>query len=113
MDLKALARELHADERAELLAHLLALGAEDRRLRFEYSMSDDGVRRYVEGIDFSHDAVFVVTDADLTIVGAAISRAKTGMRNLECRFCHKAGVVGSARRCSNAARRGPVTGVFA
>ena len=43
MDLKALARELHADERAELLAHLLALGAEDRRLRFEYSMSDDGV----------------------------------------------------------------------
>src|SRR5258705_3744578 len=71
MDLKALARELHADERAELLAHLLALGAEDRRLRFEYSMSDDGVRRYVEGIDFSHDAVFVVTDADLTIVGAA------------------------------------------
>src|SRR5258705_2389835 len=71
MDLKALARELHADERAELLAHLLALGAEDRRLRFEYSMSDDGVRRYVEGIDFSHDAVFAVTDADLTIVGAA------------------------------------------
>ena len=71
MGLKALARELHADERAELLAHMLALGAEDRRLRFEYLLSDDGVRRYVEGIDFSHDAVFVVTDADLAIVGAA------------------------------------------
>src|SRR6476620_7086068 len=113
MDLKALARELHADERAELLAHLLALGAEDRRLRFEYSMSDDGVRRYVEGIDFCMTLSSSSRMPISRLSARPISRAKTGMRNLECRFCHKAGVVGSARRCSNAARRGPVTGVFA
>jgi GNAT superfamily N-acetyltransferase len=54
-----------------LLAHLLALGAEDRRLRFEHSLSDEGIRRYVEGIDLSRDVIFVVTDANLAIVGAA------------------------------------------
>ena len=34
MGLKALTRELHADERPQLLAHLLALDEENRRLRF-------------------------------------------------------------------------------
>ena len=48
MGLKALTRELHADERPQLLAHLLALGGEDRRLRFAHALSDDGVRHYVE-----------------------------------------------------------------
>jgi GNAT superfamily N-acetyltransferase len=77
MDLNALTRELHAHERPLLLAHLLALGAEDRRLRFEHALSDEGVRRYVEGISSSRDAVFVVTDADLAIVGAAhLARAE-------------------------------------
>ena len=77
MDLNALTRELHADERPQLLAHLLALGAEDRRLRFERVLSDDGVRRHVEGINLSSDAIFVVTDADLAIVGAAhLARAE-------------------------------------
>jgi GNAT superfamily N-acetyltransferase len=71
MDLNSLTRELHANERPQLLTHLLALDAEDRRLRFEHALSDDGVRHYVEGIDLSRDAVFVVTDVDLTIVGAA------------------------------------------
>jgi GNAT superfamily N-acetyltransferase len=71
MDLNALTRELHANERPQLLTHLLTLGAEDRRLRFAHALSDDGVRHYVEGIDLSRDAVFVITDVDLTIVGAA------------------------------------------
>lgn len=61
MALKALTRELQADERKQLLVHLLALSAEDRRLRFEHALSDDGLRHYVDGIDFSRDAVFVVT----------------------------------------------------
>jgi hypothetical protein len=40
MDLKPLTRELHSDERPKLLAHLLALGTEDRRLRFGHALSD-------------------------------------------------------------------------
>src|SRR6201989_824723 len=64
-------RELHPIERPQLLTHLLALDAEGRRLRFANALSDDGVRNYVEGIDLSRDAVFVVTDVNLAIVGAA------------------------------------------
>jgi GNAT superfamily N-acetyltransferase len=68
---KALTRELHANERPQLLTHLLALDAKDRRLRFAHALSDDGVRHYVEGIDLSRGAVFVVTDVNLAIIGAA------------------------------------------
>lgn len=71
MDLRALTRELRADERPQLVAHLLALSVEDRRLRFAHALSDDSVRQYVEDIDLSRDVVFVVTDATLAIVGAA------------------------------------------
>jgi GNAT superfamily N-acetyltransferase len=71
MGLNALTRELHANERPQLFTHLLALNAEDRRLRFAHALSDDGVRHYVEGIDFARDAVFGVTDANLALIGAA------------------------------------------
>jgi GNAT superfamily N-acetyltransferase len=71
MGLNALTRELHANERPQLLAHLLALDAEDRHLRFAHMLSDDGIRHYVEAIDLTHDAVFVVTSTDLAIDGAA------------------------------------------
>jgi GNAT superfamily N-acetyltransferase len=71
MGLNAPTRKLHANERPQLLTHLLALDAEDRRLRFAHALSDDGVRHYVEGIDLSRDAVFVVTDVNLAIIGAA------------------------------------------
>jgi GNAT superfamily N-acetyltransferase len=67
----ALTRELRANERPQLLTHLLALDAEDRRLRFAHALSDDGVRHYVDGIDLSRDAIFVVTDVNLEIIGAA------------------------------------------
>ncbi|MCO5130601.1 MAG: GNAT family N-acetyltransferase [Xanthobacteraceae bacterium] len=71
MDLHALTREMPEDERPRLLAHLLALGPEDRRLRFGHLLSDDGIAKYVESIDLSHDVVFVVTGPDLAIIGAA------------------------------------------
>jgi GNAT superfamily N-acetyltransferase len=64
-------RELGAAEREKLQAHLLALGSEDRRLRFGHARSDESIGQYVDGIDFARDAVFVVTDADLAVVGAA------------------------------------------
>lgn len=69
--MSAITRELNPDERPNLLAHLLALPSEDRRLRFAHAISDEGLQQYVEGIDFARDTVFVVTNADLAIVGAA------------------------------------------
>jgi len=72
MDLSnAPTRELRPEERAELLTHLLALAPEDRRLRFAHPLPDEGLRAYVEGIDFARDAVFVVTGDDLAIEGVA------------------------------------------
>jgi GNAT superfamily N-acetyltransferase len=71
MGLCTLTRELHANERPQLLAHLGALDAEDRHLRFAHMLSDDGIRHYVEGIDLTRGAVFVVTGIDLEIIGAA------------------------------------------
>ena len=108
MGLKALTRELHADERPQLLAHLLALDAEDRRLRFAHALSDDGVRHYVEGIDLSRGAVFVVTDAILRSLARPTSRARTDMPNLAFPSCRGTGakVVGGAllERCAARAR---------
>lgn len=68
---RVLTRELKPDERARLLTHLLALSPEDRRLRFAHAIADEGLQRYVEGIDFTRDTVFVATDADLAVIGAA------------------------------------------
>ena len=69
--MSSITRELNPDERDRLLAHLLALSPEDRRLRFAHAIADDGLQRYVEGIDFTRDTVFVATDAELRVVGAA------------------------------------------
>lgn len=71
MYLSVRTRELRSDERPQLLTHLLALSAEDRRLRFGQTLPDDGVRYYADGIDLSRDVVFVVTDDNLAIVGTA------------------------------------------
>src|SRR4029450_13061720 len=67
----AVTHELLPAEREKLLAHLITLEPEDRRLRFGHVTSDARLRQYVEGIDFARDAVFVVTDAELAVVGAA------------------------------------------
>ena len=53
---------LHERDREALLTHFLALGEEDRRLRFGVSISDDVVREYVERLDFGHDGLFAVQD---------------------------------------------------
>lgn len=71
MHLPIPARELQPDERDLFLAHMLALSAEDRRLRFAHPLSDDAVRHYIEAIDLSRDVVFVTTNRKLDVVGAA------------------------------------------
>jgi GNAT superfamily N-acetyltransferase len=52
-------------------AHLLALDADDRRLRFGGIIGDDAIRRYVANIDTDRDAIFAVTDSELALLGAA------------------------------------------
>ena len=69
--MQVLIRELSGVERAVLEPHFLALGAEDRRLRFGVPLNDAAVRTYVARIDFEHDAVFGVYDDALHLAGAA------------------------------------------
>lgn len=70
-------RELGRLERGKLLAHFLALEAEDRRLRFGLPLSDDSIAKYVASIDFGRDAVFGVFDDELHLAGAAhLARAE-------------------------------------
>jgi len=51
---------LDESARASLASHFLALPARDRYLRFASSVTPQMVARYVDGIDFSRDAVFAV-----------------------------------------------------
>jgi RimJ/RimL family protein N-acetyltransferase len=64
-------RELHAGHREEILQHLLALGDEDRRLRFGTQTPDEVISHYVEQLDFNNDAVFGIFNADLRLIGMA------------------------------------------
>ena len=64
-------------ERDALDAHFLALGIEDRRLRFGSSLADDGIRAYVARIDFGRDGLFAVQDDALQLV-AVVHIAMTG-----------------------------------
>jgi RimJ/RimL family protein N-acetyltransferase len=69
-------REYH---RPALEAHFLALGAEDRRLRFGANLPDESVRAYVARIDFEHDGAFGVQDDALALVAAVhVANAGTG-----------------------------------
>ena len=64
-----LTHRLREAQRPALAEHFLALGADDRRLRFGSTLSDDSVRAYVEGINFRRDELFAVTDDDLQLLG--------------------------------------------
>lgn len=64
-------RELSRLDRAALAGHLLALGTEDRRLRFGLPLKDETVRAYVARINFERDAAFGVYDDALYLIAAA------------------------------------------
>jgi GNAT superfamily N-acetyltransferase len=64
-------RELSRLDQDSLERHFLALGAEDRRLRFGAPLKDDAVRAYVARIDFVRDAAFGVHDDALHLIGTA------------------------------------------
>ena len=69
--MQILIRELSHLERPALERHFLALGAQDRRLRFGASLNDFAVRAYIARIDFESDAAFGVYDDHLHLIGAA------------------------------------------
>src|SRR2546423_1123040 len=48
---------LDSRHREQLIAHLLALNPEDRSDRFIGAVSDDYVRRYVDGIGYARDVL--------------------------------------------------------
>ena len=77
-----LTRQLSQAERPVLARHLLALGQDDRRLRFGAPLNDAAIARYVEGIDFTQDAVFGVTDDELQLLGAAHLARSSGHAEL-------------------------------
>lgn len=64
-------RELLRLDCALLEPHFLALGGQDRRLRFGAAFNDAAVSAYVERIDFERDALFGVFDDALQLTGAA------------------------------------------
>ena len=65
-------------DRPALEAHFIALGPEDRRLRFGASIGDDGLRDYTARIDFERDGLFAVQDEELrllAVVHVAVTEA--------------------------------------
>lgn len=79
---------LRPADRAALEAHFLALGSEDRRLRFGSPIGDDALRGYVARIDFERDGVFAVQDSELRLlavvhVATMASSAELGLSVLE------------------------------
>lgn len=55
-------RKLETDDRNAVRAHLLALDASDRYLRFGYAATDEQIGRYVDGLDFTRDDVFGISN---------------------------------------------------
>ena len=64
-------RAISAEHQAELLAHFLALGEDDRYLRFGYVASDAQIHAYVERMDFSRDEIFGVFSRKLELIAVA------------------------------------------
>ena len=64
-------RSLSDAHRPRILAHLLALTAADRYLRFGYAAADEQLERYVEHIGFERDEVFGIFNRRLELVALA------------------------------------------
>ena len=62
-------RQLTAADRALVLSHHLALSEEDRVLRFGSGVSDEQLRKYVDGLDFSRDCCFGFFDETGRLLG--------------------------------------------
>ncbi|MEO7338289.1 MAG: GNAT family N-acetyltransferase [Caldimonas sp.] len=64
-------RSLGPRHRERIVAHLFALAAHDRYLRFGYAASDAQIARYVDTLDFEQDEVFGIFSRRLELVAMA------------------------------------------
>jgi RimJ/RimL family protein N-acetyltransferase len=64
-------RSLAARHRPRIAAHLSALDAHDRYLRFGYPATDEQIGRYVDGLDFDRDEVFGIFNRRLDLIAIA------------------------------------------
>lgn len=64
-------RALAESHRPRILAHLLALDAHDRYLRFGFAAADEQVTHYVDGLDFARDEVFGIFNRKLVLLAIA------------------------------------------
>jgi len=64
-------RALGPRHRDRITAHLLALDAPDRYLRFGYAASDEQIARYVDRLDFERDDIFGIFNRRLEIIAMA------------------------------------------
>lgn len=74
-------------DRARIQSHLLALDADDSVLRFGHTVRDDGIARYVDGIDLDRDTAAGIETAQGELVAfahvcIACSRADFGLSTL-------------------------------
>jgi GNAT superfamily N-acetyltransferase len=64
-------RSLGSNHRTRIAHHLLALGPEDRYLRFGHWANDDQIFRYVASLDFERDEVFGIYNRNLDLIAVA------------------------------------------
>ena len=64
-------RSLGPRHRSRIAAHLLALGNDDRYLRFGYPASDAQISKYVDTLEFEHDEVFGIFNRRLELIAMA------------------------------------------
>ena len=64
-------RSLTPRQRERILAHLLALDARSRYLRFGYAATDAQMARYVDRLDFERDEVFGIFNRRLDVIAMA------------------------------------------
>jgi len=60
---------LRGTDRAALARHFLALDADDRRLRFGATLTEEAILQMEERIDFDRDEIFGVANDDLELLG--------------------------------------------
>lgn len=64
-------RSLGPAYRERIALHLLALGPEDRYLRFGYAAGDEQIQRYADDLQFERDEIFGIHNRNLELIAMA------------------------------------------
>ena len=106
--------------REDVLAHFLALDADERTLRFGHAVRDPTIKAYVSGIRFERDVIFGAYDTRLRLVGVghlALTGSDDAQREAEfgvsvAREARRRGIGATLMRCALAAARERSVGTF-